>query len=341
MRSLRRLGPAWGLVALGLWACGSLSSSSPTPLPTPTPAPSPKVAIISIDGLRPDALVQAAAPTIQGLARRGAYTFQAQTVLPSATLPGHASMLSGYEPSVHRLTWGDYKPEKGTITVPTIFTIAREAGLRTAMVIGKDKLAHLNAPGTVDRYVLTAAGDAAVANEAVVQAAAGFDLLFVHFPQTDYAGHGKGWMSATYLQQIAETDQAVSRVLLALPPETTVILTADHGGYGTTHGSSAPLETTIPWIIVGPRIPARGQLSAAIRTTDTAATALYVLGLSLRSGATGKPATEAFGEQAAQTTGGMRTLLAATESPTLLPGPAGLEPPATRPERSRERRQAP
>lgn len=333
-----RLGPVWGLVALGFWACGSAAPSSPNPVPTPTPVPSPKVAIISIDGLRPDALTQAAAPAIQGLARRGAYTFQAQTVLPSSTLPGHASMLSGYEPSVHRLTWGDYKPERGTITVPTVFTIAHEAGLRTAMVIGKDKLAHLNAPGTVDRYVLTALGDAAVANEAVAQLAAGVDLLFVHFPQTDYAGHGKGWMSATYLQQIADTDQAVGRVLLALPAETTVIVTADHGGYGTTHGSSAPLETTIPWIIAGPRIPARGQLSAAIRTTDTAATALYVLGLSLRSGATGKPVTEAVGSDQGTQATGVRTLLPAGG---LAPGadqPAPFERPLPRPERSHERR---
>ncbi len=334
-----RLGPVWGLVALGFWACGSAAPSSPTPVPTPTPVPSPKVAIISIDGLRPDALAQAAAPAIQGLARRGAYTWRAQTVLPSSTLPGHASMLSGYEPSVHRITWDDYKSEKGTITVPTIFTIAHEAGLRTAMVIGKDKLAHLNAPGTVDRYVLTALGDAAVANEAVAQAAAGVDLLFVHFPQTDLTGHAKGWMSATYLQQIADTDQAVGRILLALPAETTVILTADHGGYGTTHGSSSPLETTIPWIVFGPRVQARGQLNASIRTTDTAATALYVLGLSVRSNATGKPVTEAFSSDAAPQSTSVRTLLPAGGLLPAAEGPAPFERPLPRREPSHERRQ--
>jgi phosphopentomutase len=247
-------------------------------------------------------------------------------------------MLSGYEPSVHRLTWGDYKPEKGTITVPTVFTIAHEAGLRTAMVIGKDKLVHLNAPGTVDRYVLTALGDAAVANEAVAQVAAGFDLLFVHFPQTDYAGHGRGWMSATYLQQIADTDQAVGRILLALPAETTVIVTADHAGYGTTHGSSAPLETTIPWIIAGPRVQPRGQLGTSIRTTDTAATALYVLGLSVRSNATGRPVTEAFSSDAAPQSSSARTLWPAVTLPSEPAGAASFERSLPRPERSHERR---
>lgn len=281
-------------------------------------------------------MAQAVAPAIQGLARRGAYTWQAQTVVPSSTLPGHASMLSGYEPSVHRITWDDYRAEKGTITVPTIFSIAHEAGLRTAMVIGKDKLATLNAPGTIDRYVLTSQGDAAVANEAVAQLAAGVDLLFVHFPQTDLTGHAKGWMSATYLQQIADTDQAVGRILLALPPETTVILTADHGGNGITHGSAAPLDTTIPWIIAGPRILARGQLSMAVRTTDTAATALYALGLSVRSNATGRPVVEAFGSDATPQSTSVRALLPVGPRPAPV-GPAPFERPAPRPERPHDR----
>lgn len=337
MRSVR-LGATWALVALGCWACGSSAPSSPTPTPTPTPVPSPKIAIISIDGLRPDALGQAAAPAIQGLARRGAYTWQAQTVLPSATLPGHASMLSGYEPSVHGLTWDDYRPDRGTITVPTMFTIAHEAGLRTAMVIGKTKLAHLNAPGTVDRYVITFEGDASVASEAVLQVASGVDLLFVHFPQTDYTGHSQGWMSAAYLQQIADTDQAVGRVLLALPPETTVIVTADHGGHGNTHGSSAALDTTIPWIIAGPAVLARGQLNTRVRTTDTAATALTALGLSVRSNATGRPVLEAFSGDAASQSSGLRTLLPTGGLRPGADGPALFERPLPRPEPSRERR---
>jgi len=338
MRSVR-LGAVWALVALGLWACGSAAPSSPTPTATPTPAPSPKVVIISIDGLRPDAL-SVAAPAIQGLARRGAYTWQARTVLPSATLPGHASMVSGYEPSVHGLTWDDYRPERGTIAVPTMFTIAHEVGLRTALVIGKTKLAHLNAPGTIDRYVLTVEGDASVANEAMLQAIAGVDLLLVHFPQTDYTGHSQGWMSAAYLQQIADTDQALGRVLLALPPETTVILTADHGGHDRTHGSSAALDMAIPWIIAGPSVLARGQLVTQVRTTDTAATALSTLGLSLRSNATGRPVLEAFSSNLVSPSSGLRTLLPAGGLRPAADGPALFERPLPRPQRSHERREA-
>ena len=50
------------------------------------------------DGLRPDAISMAGAVNIQSLAARGAYTWTAQTILPSNTLPSHISMLTGYPP---------------------------------------------------------------------------------------------------------------------------------------------------------------------------------------------------------------------------------------------------
>ncbi len=330
----RTLGLALGLGVVV--ACGSAAPNSPTPVPSPTPAPSPKVAILSVDGLRPDALNQAQAPNIQNLARRGAVTWQAQTVLPSATLPGHASMLSGYEPSVHRLTWGDYKPEKGTITVPTVFSVTRQAGLRTVMVIGKDKLLHLNAPGSVDRLALVKTSDGDIASQVVQEIAGGFDLLFVHLPMTDYTGHARGWMSASYMAQIATTDEAIGRILAVLPPETTVIITADHGGNGTTHGSAAALEVTIPWIIAGPKVPSSRVLSTRVRTVDTAATAAYVLGVSLRGDTTGRPVLEAFTSDAPAEETSLRPLAASGASVPAAPAAPrrrGEGPPDRRDER--------
>ena len=98
------------------------------------------VVIISIDGLRPDSLSVERTPTILDMAARGTACWQAQTIFPPITLPSHASMLTGYLPSAHGLTWGDYQPAKGNSKVPTIFSYARAAGMRTAMVVGKDKL---------------------------------------------------------------------------------------------------------------------------------------------------------------------------------------------------------
>lgn len=275
--------------------CGAPSGPSPLPSPSPSPPPPPKVVVISIDGLRPDALGLAGATNVLGLAQRGAFTWKARTVFPSVTLVAHASMLSGVAPDVHGISWDDYRPDRGCISVPTVFGVAHDAGQRTVLVAGKQKFQHLNVPGTIDRFLLTPRGDADIANEAVVQVQAGFDLLFVHFPDTDLAGHTSGWLSSVYLARLAEADRAVGRLLGTLPPETTVILTADHGGHATNHGTAMTEDMAIPWIIAGPRVPGRGrEIQATVRTADTAVTALYVLGIAAPTGVAGQVVGEAF-----------------------------------------------
>jgi predicted AlkP superfamily pyrophosphatase or phosphodiesterase len=291
----------WASPVLLSVGCGGPTPVPPTattlPTPVPTPPPTPKVAILSVDGLRGDALGQVPVPNILGLTRRGAYTWKAQTVYPSMTLPAHTSMLTGFLPTAHGILWDDYNSQKGTCTVPTVFAIAHAEGLRTVLVVGKEKFRHLEVSGTVDTFVLARRGDADVANEAIVQTQAGFDLMFVHFPDVDIAGHAQGWMTKAYLEQLAEADVAIGRLLTALPPETTIIFTSDHGGRATVHGSAIPEDMTIPWIVVGPRIPGRGrELTKPVRTVDTAATALFVLGLRPAAAAAGTVVTEAFAE---------------------------------------------
>ncbi|HZM51742.1 MAG TPA: alkaline phosphatase family protein [Vicinamibacteria bacterium] len=296
-------------MSLLLSGCGH-SATQPTPaalVPSPSPSPStPRVVIFSVDGLRPDALLQAGAPAIMGLAARGAYTWQAQTIMPSTTLPSHASMLSGYLPSAHGITWDDYRPEKGLIPVPTVFTAARAAGLRTVLVAGKEKFRQLDVPGMIQRFDLCAGDDQEVATRAIAESMAGFDLMFVHLPQTDMTGHAQGWMSGAYLDAIANADRAVGRVLAVLPEGTTVIVTADHGGHDWNHGTTQAVDMRIPWVAAGPRIPARA-LTRSIVTTDTAATAAWVLGLNLSGGATGRPVLEAFDVASVAAAGSGRT----------------------------------
>jgi N-acetylneuraminic acid mutarotase len=242
--------------------------------------------------------LQADAPRIFTLAQSGAYTWNAQTIFPPVTLPSHASMLSGYTPEGHGITWNDNLPGRGTISVPTILSVAHDAGLRTVMVVGKEKMGHFNAPGSVDSYSYIITGDQGVADEAAAQIQQGFDLMFVHLPNIDFFGHSTGWMSETYLFEISNADSAVGRLLDALPENTTVILTADHGGHGTGHGSNIPEDLTIPWIIAGPNVVADHLLTSHVTTTDTAATAAYILGLSLPADVVGQPVYEAFGQTA-------------------------------------------
>jgi predicted AlkP superfamily pyrophosphatase or phosphodiesterase len=285
------------LLLLVLSGCGGSSSSpsSPSAAATPVPPPPPpKAVVMSIDGLRGDAIAKVDVPNIAGLAARGSYSYTAQTVSPSNTLPNHVSMLSGYTPSVHKITWDDYLPSRGKLLVPTVFTLARAAAKRSVMVVGKQKFDTFQDTGFVDVYVVTLRGDDDVANQAVVQVGVGFDLMFVHFPDVDLAGHAKGWMSADYLAKIKVADAAVGRVLATLPPETTVILSADHGGHDMMHGSTAATDTTIPWIIAGPNVKAGAVLTSKVSTMDTAATVVKLLGLNAPGDAQGVVVAEAF-----------------------------------------------
>jgi predicted AlkP superfamily pyrophosphatase or phosphodiesterase len=253
-----------------------------------------RVAIISIDGLRPDAILTTGAPNILAMAARGAYTWHARTVLPSTTLPSHISMLSGVEPDVHGIVWDDYLPAKGLLTVPTIFSIARGQGRRTAMIAGKTKFTYFCETGACDVWAITGNGDDDVAGRAV---SGGVDLLFVHLPDVDLTGHSTQWMSDAYLSAVRRADQVVGRIVASLPPDTTVILSADHGGHLADHGTSDPVDMTIPWIAVGPRIVKGRELSSSIRTVDTAATAAYILGIPMPPTASGRPIVEAFTTQ--------------------------------------------
>ena len=105
-------------LALLCAACGGPTAAAPShPTgeeivePTEETAP-PKVVIMSVDGLRGDAPTQTPAPNIYGLTRRGAYTWKAQTVYPSMTLPAHTSMLTGFPPTDHHILWDTYDATK-------------------------------------------------------------------------------------------------------------------------------------------------------------------------------------------------------------------------------------
>ncbi len=148
-------------------------------------------------------------------------------------------------------------------------------------------------PGTVDAYLFATRGDQDVADQAIAQIQSGFGLLFVHFPNNDYFGHLAGWMSKAQIAQLARTDEAVGRLLAALPANTTVILTANHGGHGLLHGANIPEDMTIPWIVAGPGILQDHELTSPVNVMDTAA---YVFGLSLPPDAEGERVHEALGE---------------------------------------------
>ncbi len=279
-----------------------LPTQAPLEYSTPTSSPpvrAARVLLLSIDGFRPDAIELAPMPNLQALMQNGAYSLTAQTIFPSSTLPAHSSMLTGLCPSKHGVDWNNYLPKRGYANGTDIFDLAQAAGMQTIMVVGKEKLRQVTEPESTDFFTYINDRDKVIAQEVVELIPHGFDLLFVHFPLADGMGHEYGWLSPEQLSVLYRADEALLSLLQALETagfrETTlIIITADHGGHGTTHGSSLPEDMTIPWIAAGPGIQP-GPLTTAVHTTDTAATIAWALNLPIPPEWDGLPVLEAFG----------------------------------------------
>jgi hypothetical protein len=266
---------------------------------TSTPTPKKRVIIISIDGLRPDAIELAPMPNLMELIKSGAYSLTAQTIFPSATLPSHASMLTGLCPKKHGVDWNDYIPQRGIAQGIDIFDIAQEAGMQTVMFAGKEKIQQVTAASSLDTFVWVNDRDKVLMDTLLADFPMDFDLLFIHLATTDDMGHVYGWLSPEQLSVVYRADEALGALLAALDErglrdQTLLIITADHGGHNKRHGTRQPVDMSIPWIAAG-RGVAPKQLETAVHTMDTAATVAYSLGLPIPAEWDGTPILEAFG----------------------------------------------
>lgn len=274
------------------------------------PADQRRVLIFSIDGLRPDLALRGEMPRLHALINRGSYTFWAETTVVSLTLPSHVSMLTGIPPQFHQIEWNrDLDFEKPVYpSRPTLFEMAHKAGYSTAMVAGKSKFSVMNKPGTIDYYAVPAKDknfDNLDAADKAVELINQFQpqVMFVHVPDVDAMGHGKGWSSPEQMEAIKTADQAIGRVLDALEKnnltdKTLVIISADHGGAGRNHGAEDARSRHIPWIAAGPNVRQNYDLTIQaelkVKTEDTCATSLDFLGLKVPDYMTGKPVTAIY-----------------------------------------------
>lgn len=264
-----------------------------------------RVIIVSIDGLRPDLALRADMPNLRSLLTKGAYSFWAYTTPAAITLPSHTSMLTGVTIERHGITGNDDEAaSKQIIRVPTIFQLAHQQGISTAIVAGKSKFSIYRIQDSIDHSWIESATSDRVAEQAVsLLRQYQPRLMLVHFADVDGLGHRKGWGTQDQIQAIEQVDQALGMILetlqqLGLDSQTTLILSADHGGSGKQHGKDDDRSRFIPWIIVGPDVRAATDLTLfrelKINTYDTFATACHVLNIPIPDGIDGKIIRQAF-----------------------------------------------
>lgn len=269
------------------------------------------VFIISYDQGNPELIRTNDLPMFHQMVKEGAHTWEAYTIVPSITLPSHTSMLTGVGIQKHQVTWNSYVPTNGFVKVPTIFSMAKERKLRTAMFVGKEKFKHLEVPGTIDELVWPQPDDDAKSVARAFAAEFGKtkpNLCFIHFRDPDTVGHATGAYSPEKVQALKDCDEALKTIKDAVAAagvldQSVFILTADHGAHDAknkegktvgSHGDARPEDVLIPWVAWGKGVRKNFTVTAPVIQYDTAATALWLLRVPLPEHFWGRPVTSAF-----------------------------------------------
>ena len=255
-----------------------------------------KVLLISVDGLRPDAIAETEYYEI--LKSMGSYTLSAQTVYPSKTMPAHMSMFHSVTPNMHGMNSGNIYAPAGDLGYGITETLA-EQGYTMAMFFDWENMQYLTkVQNSVERnYIQWYKNGSEKQHEiSTVQLTNALlehiendptDFTYLYFGMTDQMGHENNWLSVEYYYAIEHIFTNILRILEALPEEYTVIITSDHGGGGdlgaNQHGSAAAVDMTTPVFIIGDGFEAGVSLGNGISILDIAPTVADILGVTAES----------------------------------------------------------
>ena len=266
--------------------------------------------IVAFDGAPPEAIRKAPTPHVDRLLKEGSHTWRAQSSLPTWSLQCYVSILAGVPADDYELLSdpeGWLEPR--TYPVPSLFDLAHEAGLATAMFNNWHPLNDLPRPGTVDKVFSSEQDSAVVAREAAEYLLCQQPgLCFVHLDDPDHAGHQHGWRSDEQCAAVARCDEHLGTLLGAMERagtlrEALIFVVSDHAGgminnfcHGTADDPnySHPLTTTVPWICRGPGVKKAHEIRTDVSICDTAATAALVLGLRIPESWQGQPVRDAL-----------------------------------------------
>ncbi len=217
------------------------------------------VILISVDGLRSDALLTEQAKSFKNFQRllKGANTLNARTDCDfTTTLPNHTGMLTSRlvnGPQGHGYT-ANTTPAVGVVLndingnlIQSIYDQTAAAKIHSGLIASKNKfiLFQQSYPQLIDDFFINKNGG--VELEHLIQDLNGNrskrSFNFIHFLHPDVAGHLYGWNlsgDSKYMQAVAAVDSLLGDLFAWLDANpqyaaaTAIVLTSDHGG-GAPH----------------------------------------------------------------------------------------------------------
>ena len=199
-----------------------------------------KVILISIDGMRPDGFLQCNNPFIQELMKKGSYTLEGSSMIPSVTLPCHMSIFHSVTPQRHGMTTNNYMPMVRPVN--SLFQQIQNAGGRSAMYYGWEPLRDVATPGTLKHAEYIWAYTTDNTDRLLTESA----LTYIKKEHPDFV----------FLYMV-ETDEK--------------------GGHDRIHGTELPEDMTIPMFFIGPDFEA-GKMLSGISLLDLAPTIATIMG---------------------------------------------------------------
>lgn len=260
----------------------------------------PMALMVMFDGLRADAIESGEMPNLTAL-RNGtwqtgynaAWTVTGQNApgTPPVSAPNHVSIATGFSPSKHGVTANGQTASGNYAAYPTwlkrvvdaksgtsalfVYSWSEDADLGPAS--GVTFLGNSDAQNATDLATLLASSDAP-------------DATMYFIDAVDHAGHvGRYYPYTTgYRTALAESDGYLGACLSAIASRATfadedwlILVTSDHGGYGTTHQERGGRhDHTIPIVISGRSVTA-GRIPGFPHNFDVCASALAHFGVTV------------------------------------------------------------
>jgi predicted AlkP superfamily pyrophosphatase or phosphodiesterase len=251
--------------------------------------PVSKVMLVVIDGMRPDMLEKAEAPTVKMMIQNGSACLRARSVTPPITLPSHFSIMTGLKPITHGVLTNSSRALP-THEAVSIMDLAKQHGRSTAAFYNWAWLRTLFSPGAADWSVAINRGDFPQADLRMARAAARHlceypaDFCFLYLGHLDEMGHEHGWTSIEYLEALQKADEALAHLQGRMGQAGVLgdydwIVLADHGGEQNDHQQPSEGVMTIPWIAWGPSIRQGCRVERQVSLMDTAPTVAALMGL--------------------------------------------------------------
>lgn len=211
-----------------------------------------KVILILADGMRPDGMLNCGNPFVAEFLSASSACLDAQTVMPSVTLPCHMSLFHSVPPSRHGILSNTYVPMVRPLD--GLFEQLSKADKVCASFYNWEQLRDLSRPSMLNHSFFQAPASRETDVE-VTEAMLNYtekncpDFVFLYLGGTDAAGHNFGWMGEEYRSTVSAAWDCIEKVYRRFGGEYSIFVTADHGGHERTHGEDIPEDMTIPIIL--------------------------------------------------------------------------------------------